>query len=1407
MLSLLLVGTIEAGVLLGNDGIFHKAAKAIGIDNLVNVGVDARVKVLSNEVGIDGAVGIGGKGIGAHASADADVLGQKAKVHADILDGHKIDQHNHEVFRDSQNRQYILQRQYIGSKSVQVRKYLDNGKIYVDGANEDNALQHQHVDDYPNRYNIYQGKIYDVNGGWWDLTTKRYYNRLGQWISSRIWDPRILMRSKNADKTRIYDNDGGWWDLTTRRYYNKLGQWISSRIWDPTILFRENQSAVTKIYDQDGGWWDVNNKRYYNRLGQWVSTRAWNPNILLRYRPSDVTKMYDQDGGWWDLNTKRYYNRLGQWVSTRAWDPNMLIRYRHANKSRFYDNDGGWWDLMTRRYYNRDGQWIRGRIWNEKILNLAQQQQQNWQQWELQQQSENENQQHSKEKWSQEQEPQQTKWEWAQQQNKQSKEEMNQEQQEQQLKWEWDQEQQQQDIGWDQQQDKQHKDHQEEQLDQQIKQQQPNWKKEQQQWNQQQVLTGHQPTDKMINVDSVNGVLFPRNEYYKTEPLQDMSRDRHATVRLPFKQLSENVVDLSSNLPSEYSHNTDATVNTNHHKDNKLNNLQIINRNAELENKDSKNMEIVNFPSEPHGATLKKQLLNDSPKNIVSKEAGVEISSMPLVATSRDRDATVRIPSENRLDEIPEKVVLNEEDFDLSSVPLVATSRDRDATVRIPSENRLNIIPEKVVLNKEDFDLSSVPLVATSRDRDATVRIPLEQRLLDDIPKSVISNEEVSELYSVPLATSSIHREQAANLVATSRDKDELVKIPRLPQDDLSSVHSSEEITDKSSRLAVGSSYDRDATVILRPQKDKMLDGDEVVTTSRDSDATNRISIEHQLLHGIPRNVVSNKKVIELSSVPFVATSRDRDGTIGIPLEQQSLDDILRDEVSNEEVVELSSAPLVATSRDRNATVRIPLGEPRLLKDVISRERMANLTSVPLSATSRDALDKILHVSQGDSSSDQLYKEFTDISSRLKEGTSYDRDASVIFRPQNDMLEGDDVGKVVATSRDSDAIDRISIKQQQLLNDIPWNVVSNEKVVKLSSMPLVATSRDRDATIRIPLEQRLLDDIPRNVVSNEEVVELPSVPLLATSRDRDATARIHLGEPRLLKDVITRDRLANLPTVPLVATSRDRDALVKVPQLSQNDSSSVQLNKEFTDMSSRLQEGTSYNRDLTVNLSPKGDSTINVNEVIEEEDNDKLDTTSVSKDRDSSVYVINRPNDITSRETSVRIISGQPQLYTKVVRSQNNRVVEVDDPRFSVNGVHVNLFNNVKNHEISEDDGPSLLNVHPQHKVYFEKIIREEPVNEHWEVRGIHAPSTNHQRQLQQLRTTSHNVVSRHFLVPYQRKHTVEQVIYQPDGERVYSSQTYHSSDKLGQDAQQQKHLQGQEQEDQQLNWEQQQQQ
>uniref|UniRef100_A0A6P7GYN2 Uncharacterized protein LOC114343902 n=1 Tax=Diabrotica virgifera virgifera TaxID=50390 RepID=A0A6P7GYN2_DIAVI len=101
LLTLLLVtvGSSYGGLLFGKNSILQKVGDAVGIGNLVSVSADAEANLLGNKVGVDGAVGVGSEGIGAHLAGDADVLGQKVNVHGDILDGHAIDQHQHEVYR------------------------------------------------------------------------------------------------------------------------------------------------------------------------------------------------------------------------------------------------------------------------------------------------------------------------------------------------------------------------------------------------------------------------------------------------------------------------------------------------------------------------------------------------------------------------------------------------------------------------------------------------------------------------------------------------------------------------------------------------------------------------------------------------------------------------------------------------------------------------------------------------------------------------------------------------------------------------------------------------------------------------------------------------------------------------------------------------------------------------------------------------------------------------------------------------------------------------------------------------------------------------------------------------------------------------------------------------------------
>ncbi|CAG9832975.1 unnamed protein product [Diabrotica balteata] len=182
LLTLLLVtvGSAYGGLLFGKGSIIGTVGDALGINNLVSVNADAEANLLGNKVGIDGAVGIGKEGIGAHVSGDADILGQKLNIHGDLLDGHAIDQHQHEVYRDSRGRQYTLQREYVGSKSVLARKYLDNGQIYVEGKDDDDEIQHRQ--EQPN------------SGNYWDDRTNQIV----------FYDPSKITSSSNNVNV-IYD--------------------------------------------------------------------------------------------------------------------------------------------------------------------------------------------------------------------------------------------------------------------------------------------------------------------------------------------------------------------------------------------------------------------------------------------------------------------------------------------------------------------------------------------------------------------------------------------------------------------------------------------------------------------------------------------------------------------------------------------------------------------------------------------------------------------------------------------------------------------------------------------------------------------------------------------------------------------------------------------------------------------------------------------------------------------------------------------------------------------------------------------------------------------------------------------------------------------------------------------------
>ncbi|CAG9832974.1 unnamed protein product [Diabrotica balteata] len=95
----LLFGCCHAALITGDNGLLSRTADFFGIENIASLDANARAKILNNEIGADLSAGIGKQGIGAHGEVNGDVLGQKANVHADILNGHEIDQRNHDVYR------------------------------------------------------------------------------------------------------------------------------------------------------------------------------------------------------------------------------------------------------------------------------------------------------------------------------------------------------------------------------------------------------------------------------------------------------------------------------------------------------------------------------------------------------------------------------------------------------------------------------------------------------------------------------------------------------------------------------------------------------------------------------------------------------------------------------------------------------------------------------------------------------------------------------------------------------------------------------------------------------------------------------------------------------------------------------------------------------------------------------------------------------------------------------------------------------------------------------------------------------------------------------------------------------------------------------------------------------------
>uniref|UniRef100_A0A6P7GLJ6 Uncharacterized protein LOC114343903 n=1 Tax=Diabrotica virgifera virgifera TaxID=50390 RepID=A0A6P7GLJ6_DIAVI len=242
----LLFGCCHAALITGKNGLLDKVTDFFAIDNIASLDANARAKVLNNEIGADLSAGIGKQGIGAYGQVNGDVLGQKANVQADILNGREIDQRNHEVYRDNYGRQYTLKREYVGSKLVMVRQYLDDGQIYVEGKNDDNEIQYTQPDN--NNY------MWDERTGQYILVDPSYLQSVNGQYNPSIYYPsngQEVMYPNSGDRMVyqpntqvVYENQPG----DSRIMYQPGGQVVYEK--QPELVLREGGGLISRLRDR-----------------------------------------------------------------------------------------------------------------------------------------------------------------------------------------------------------------------------------------------------------------------------------------------------------------------------------------------------------------------------------------------------------------------------------------------------------------------------------------------------------------------------------------------------------------------------------------------------------------------------------------------------------------------------------------------------------------------------------------------------------------------------------------------------------------------------------------------------------------------------------------------------------------------------------------------------------------------------------------------------------------------------------------------------------------------------------------------------------------------------------------------------------------------------------------------------
>ncbi|CAG9832980.1 unnamed protein product [Diabrotica balteata] len=137
--------------------VFLVAVKiAKGEEPIVDVKVNSRVKVLHSEVGVQGQLTIGGHRTGFHGSADANILGQKANVHADLLNIHKNPNDTHHQHESAIKKlKELINKKKNQNEVVNGDQYIENE--YPSGGQ--NVYYLPEEQNYPQYREVYQPNV------------------------------------------------------------------------------------------------------------------------------------------------------------------------------------------------------------------------------------------------------------------------------------------------------------------------------------------------------------------------------------------------------------------------------------------------------------------------------------------------------------------------------------------------------------------------------------------------------------------------------------------------------------------------------------------------------------------------------------------------------------------------------------------------------------------------------------------------------------------------------------------------------------------------------------------------------------------------------------------------------------------------------------------------------------------------------------------------------------------------------------------------------------------------------------------------------------------------------------------------------------------------------------------------